>query len=211
MSAVKIFDGIDESERSEMLACFNAKHKKYAAGSNLTEQSGTAGKLGVLLSGEADLVRFDYDGYRNIMEHLCTGDVFGDFLYGAAGAEELAVVCDHKCEVLYIGYDDIVKRCSKACRHHSVLVNNLLQIMAEKVQSLRTHLEVLSKRSLRTKLLTYFRLLSKQTGAPSFTLPFTLSDLADYLYVDRSAMLREMKKLRDEKLLSSRGRKITLH
>ena len=211
MTTQKIFDNIDESEREEMLACFGAKRKKYAAGSDLTAQSGTKNKLGVLLSGEADLVRFDYDGYRNIMEHLCTGDVFGDFIYGAAGGEELAVVCDNKCEVLYIGYDDIVKRCPKACRHHSILVNNLLQIMTEKVQSLRTHLEVLSKRSLRTKLLTYFRLLSKQASSPSFTLPFSLADLADYLYVDRSAMLREMKKLRDEKLLSSRGRKITLY
>ncbi len=210
MTAIKIFDNIEENDWQQMLECFGAKRKKFAAGSNISARINADKTLGVLLAGEADLVRYDYDGYRNIMEHLTVGDIFGAPVTAAAGDEELSVTCDRKCEVLFMDYDDVIKRCPKACAHHSTLVNNLLRIMTEKVQNLRTHIEVLSQRSLRTKLLTYFRKLAKKENAPSFTLPFTLADLADYLFVDRSAMLREMKKLRDEGLLNSRGRKITL-
>lgn len=210
MQGVKIFDNIAENELQEMLQCFHAKRKKFSSGSTLATVGTSEPRLGVLLSGEADLVRIDYDGYRNIMEHLGEGDVFGDFLMQSVGTEELAVQTDRPCEVLFIDYRCIIKRCPSACRHHSTLVNNLLQIMSDKVQNLRNHLQVLSQRTLRTKLLTYFRMLAKQNKSNSFTLPFTLSDLADYLFVDRSAMLREMKKLREDELLTSRGRKIVL-
>ena len=210
MPSIKIFDNITESEQIKMRECFQTKQKKFTAGSNLSAHRGSEQRLGIMLSGEADLVRFDYDGYRNIIEHISTGDVFGDIIMQADGADELAVVCDRKCEVLFIDYINIIKRCPNACKCHSTLVDNLLKIIADKMQSLRAHLEVLSQRTLRTKLLTYFNKISKQSKSNTFTLPFTLSDLADYLYVDRSAMLREMKKLREENKISSRGRKITL-
>lgn len=210
MADVKIFDNIAESELDTMLECFHAKRKKFAAGSNLTARTSGTQKLGVLLSGEADMVRFDYEGYRNIMEHLSAGDVFGEMFTPSTEGDELAVVCERKCEVLFIDYEHIIKRCPNACASHSTVTSNLFRIMAEKLQNLRTHLEVLSQRTLRSKLLTYFRMLAKKEGNNSFTLPFTLADLSGYLFVDRSAMLREMKNLRDDKLLSSRGRKITL-
>lgn len=208
MEQNKIFDGITPEDLARMLDCFHTKHKKYAAGSTLSFTSADK-KLGILLDGDADLIRLDYDGYRNIMEHLTVGDVFGE-MFVQETANELAVVCNSKCEVLYVDYRDVVKRCPNACNCHSVLVANLLGIMTQKVRKLRSHLEVLSQRTLRTKLLTYFRMQAKAAGSRSFVLPFSLSDLADYLFVDRSAMLREMKNLREEGYLSSHGRKITL-
>ena len=210
MEITRIFDGIKDDELEKMLTCFGAKHKKFTPGNNLSTRRYGEPRPGVILSGEADLVRYDYDGYRNILEHLAPGDVFGEIFMQIEGADELAIVCEKKCEVLYMDYKNVIKRCPNACSFHSLLVDNILQIMAQKVQKLRTHLEVLSQRTLRTKLLTYFKMLSNQAGSESFTLPFSLADLADYLYVDRSAMLREMKNLREENLIVSRGKHITL-
>lgn len=207
MDGIRIFEGINDDELEQMLDCFKAKRRKFNSGSNITQKMGSS--LGVVLSGEADLIRFDYDGYRNIMEHLSTGDVFGEA--GAAlDGEELAVICDRKCEILFIDHSKIVKPCAKACPYHSTLINNLLSSTEQKVQSQRRHLDVLSRRTLRNKLIAYFKICAGSQGSNSFTLPFGLADLAGYLFVDRSAMLREMKKLRDDGIISSHGRKITL-
>ena len=43
-----------------------------------------------------------------------------------------------------------------------------------------------------------------------FSLPLSLSDLADYLAVDRSAMMRELKKLNNEHIIYSKGQNITI-
>ena len=42
---------------------------------------------------------------------------------------------------------------------------------------------------------------SSKNDSPSFSLPFTLSSLADYISVDRSAMMREIKKLKDDGII----------
>ena len=43
-----------------------------------------------------------------------------------------------------------------------------------------------------------------------FTLPFSLTDLADYLNVDRSAMMRELKLLKEDGLVEKIGNRIIL-
>ena len=70
--------------------------------------------------------------------------------------------------------------------------------------------DVLSRRSIREKLLCYFNQLAEKEGSRTFQLPFSLSMLADYIATDRSAMMRELKRLKEEGVLRSEGRRITL-
>ena len=71
-------------------------------------------------------------------------------------------------------------------------------------------MEVLSRRSIREKLLRYFELQAAKNTGGTFSLPFSLSALADYISTDRSAMMRELKKMRQEMLVTVSGRRITL-
>ena len=71
-------------------------------------------------------------------------------------------------------------------------------------------IELLTKRSTRDKILGYFTMLSSRNLSKSFSLPFSLTDLADYLSVDRSAMMREIKLLKEDGFIEKNGNKITL-
>lgn len=126
------------------------------------------------------------------------------------GGDSLEVVCRTSCDVLFIDYVHILKRCELACTHHSLLVQNMLRLIADKAQALSERVDVLSRRSIREKLLCYFRQLSEKAGGSTVTLPFSLSTLADYIATDRSAMMRELKRLREEGAIRTEGRKITL-
>ena len=122
----------------------------------------------------------------------------------------MEVICRTSCDVLFIDYPHIMKRCENACTDHSILVQNMLQMMLEKAQALSERVDVLSRRTIREKLLCYFRQMAEKAGGESFTLPFSLSTLADYIATDRSAMMRELKRLREEGLVRSDGRRFTL-
>ena len=87
----------------------------------------------------------------------------------------------------------------------------MLRLMSDKSQALSERVDVLSRRSIREKLLCYFRQLAGKAGNDTFTLPFSLSVLADYIATDRSAMMRELKRLREEGTVESDGRKFTLY
>ena len=84
------------------------------------------------------------------------------------------------------------------------------ELILNKMTVLNTRIELLTKRSIRDKLIGYFTLISSKNLNKSFTLPFSLTDLADYLSVDRSAMMREFKLLIDDGFIQKNGSKITL-
>ncbi len=91
------------------------------------------------------------------------------------------------------------------------MVENMFHLVADKATALSERVEVLSRRSIRDKLLCYFSLLASKAGGSGFSLPFSLSALADYISADRSAMMRELKKMREEHLLAVDGRAVTLY
>jgi len=167
--------------------------------------------VGVLLQGEAELVRFDYAGTRTILERMETGGVFGEVLaFTPTLGDCVEVVSSGVSEVLFMEYNHIMKRCEKACAHHSKLVQNMFRLVAEQTRRLSRRVEVLSRRSIRDKLQCYFHLCQLEAGSDTFTLPFTLSALADYISTDRSAMMRELKKLRGDGVVLIDGRTVTM-
>ncbi len=210
MDNIHVFDNISDDELESMMGCFKSQIKTFPAHKQLLSSSKDTDQIGVLLSGEADLIKYDYDGYRSIIEHLSEQDIFGHLLLQPFNETPIEIVSCTNCQVLYFDYACLIKRCVHACTHHSILVNNVLQIFSVKTRQLHARLDILSQRSIRGKLLTYFRYLAYEHHSNSFTLPFTLNSMADYLFIDRSAMLREMKKMRDEDIIQSKGRQITL-
>lgn len=211
MNEVHIFDNISKEELDRMIICFKAQVKKYPAQTRIPLDESNHFRIGIILSGEADLIKYDYDGYRNIIEHLATQDLFGHIFVQPFDENDMEVVSTTPCEVLFFNYEHLIKRCENACLHHSLLVNNVLQIFSDKTRKLHSRIEILSQRSIRSKLMIYFHHMTFKHHSDHFTLPFTLNSMADYLFIDRSAMLREMKKMRDEGLIESKGRHITVH
>lgn len=207
-----LFRDISYDEYLRMLSCFQAVQRSFRPDDliyDLSPEKNDA--VGIVERGTAALIRIDEEGIATVLEELGTGGVFGRSLaFAGSGEDSLEVVCRTPCDVLFIDYPHILKRCEKACTHHSLLVQNMLGLISEKAQALSRRVDVLSRRSIREKLLCYFRQLAEKEGSRTFTLPFSLSTLADYIATDRSAMMRELKRLREEGIIRSDGRQITL-
>ena len=207
-----LFQDISYEEYSRLLTCFQAVQKSFRSDDLIYDFSSPQNDaVGIVERGCAALIRIDEEGVATVMEELGPGGVFGRTLaFAGSSGDSLQVVCRTPCDVLFIDYPHILKRCEHACNRHSVLVQNMLRLMSDKAQALSQRVDVLSRRSIREKLLCYFRQLSEQAGSNTFTLPFSLSTLADYIATDRSAMMRELKRLREEGAIRSDGRQFTL-
>ena len=94
--------------------------------------------------------------------------------------------------------------------YYNQFIKNLLKILTDKISERNKRIEILTKKSIRDKLLEYFKINSQRTGSKIVYLPFTFTELADYLAVDRSAMSREMKYLKEEGFIQVSNKKITL-
>ncbi|MCI8329283.1 MAG: Crp/Fnr family transcriptional regulator [Oscillibacter sp.] len=204
-----LFHGIGYQDYCEILSCFQAVQRSFRADDLIYDFTSDA--VGVVERGQASLIRIDEDGVATVLEDLGAGGVFGKTLaFAGTTGDSLEVVCRRPCDVVFLDYSHIFTSCSHACTRHSTLVRNMLKLVADKAQALSCRVDVLSRRSIREKLLCYFRQLAQQAGGATFTLPFSLSTLADYTATDRSAMMRELKRLREEGSVRSDGRQFTL-
>jgi len=207
-----LFQGISYEDYQGLMECFQAVQRSFRADEMIYDLSAPrSDAVGILEQGEASVIRIDEEGVATVLEELGPGGVFGRTLaFAASQGDSLEVVGRTACQVLFIDYPHILSRCENACERHSLLVQNMLRLMSDKAQALSQRVDVLSRRSIREKLLCYFRQLSQRSGSPTFTLPFSLSTLADYIATDRSAMMRELKRLREEGVVRSEGRQFTL-
>lgn len=209
MNDLSIFKNITNDEIEFMLKCFHAIRMTYKKERTIISSIINSNYIGVILSGTANMVRYDYKGNRTILEKLERNSVFGN-IFTMLG-NDISIIATTDCEVLLIEYSHVYEQCRKNCRCHSIFTSNILDLLSDKVNELNERLEVLSNRSIRDKLLSYFGLLVKGKSKRSFILPFTYTELADYLSVDRSAMQRELKNLKDEGFITTNGKRVTLN
>ena len=209
MNNISIFKNINEEDIKKMLKCFEAKTRTFKKEATIMNYIGYTNTIGIIIKGKANLIRIDYDGKRTIIETLEENDIFGE-VFSNYNINELSIEAKEETTVIFIDYNHITKRCKKACSYHSKLVENTLNILSQKIVNNNERIEILAKRSTREKLLAYFEIMSKKNISKTFTLPFTYTDLADYLGVDRSAMQRELKLLKEEGFIKTNNKKITL-
>ena len=82
----------------------------------------------------------------------------------------------------------------------------MIGILSKRIYEQNERIEILTKRTIRDKLLKYFNSRIKETSSRVIYLPFTYTDLADYLGIDRAAMMRELKNLKEEGFITTTGR-----
>lgn len=165
--------------------------------------------IGIILKGHVQITRTDYQGNRTIIEELEEGDIFGTLL-SSLDSDECEVITKEESQVLMIDYNSIIQCPYTQYKYFNQFIKNLLEITTNKIEEKNERIEILAKKTIRDKLLSYFNIYAKKHGSKIIYLPFSYTTLADYIAVDRSAMSRELKYLKEEGFIETKGRKITL-
>lgn len=190
--------------------CSKIQKKHFKKNEIITTYIQNRNQICIMVNGKADLIRFDLNGNQDILDKFSSNDIFGESFYPVHTNNELTVIATSECDVLFLVHDDISHKCKQNCKFHNTLSSSILELTLNNAVHQNTRIEVLSKRSIREKLLSYFSILSSKDFSKTVTIPFSFTNLADYLSVDRSAMMRELKNLIDEGFISKNGNRIKL-
>ena len=201
----ELFKDISDVEFQKIGKCFNVKNISYKKEQTVLSNTKNAGTVGIVVSGEVQLVHYDYHGNRTILAEYTEGDVFGD-IFSNIGNGEISVQAKVDSEIMFLDSDHIINRCKKNCPYHNTIIQNMIQILSKRIYDQNERIEILTKRTIRDKLLKYFNSKTKRTSSRVIYLPFTYTDLADYLGIDRAAMMRELKNLKNEGFITTSGR-----
>jgi CRP-like cAMP-binding protein len=81
------------------------------------------------------------------------------------------------------------------------LLKNILEMISNANMRQLYKIDILSKKSLRDRIVLYLSLQAKRKKTNDFLIPFNREEFAAYLCVDRSALSRELGRMQDEGLI----------
>lgn len=205
----KLLDGISLNNQRKLLKMFEAHTFTYKSDKTILSTLKHENIIGIVLEGSIQITYNNYNGDKTIIENLKEGDALGTMFLPIA-EDDYEITTKNDTKIAIIDYKNIINNSFYNYSYYCEFINNLLNLMTSKMQEKNERIELLSKKTIRNKLLEYFKIKTENRITKNIYLPFTFMDLAAYLGVDRSAMHRELKHLQDEGLIEIKNKKITL-
>ncbi len=203
-----LFTNISEKNQEKILKILEASTLNFKPNCQILTSVKLDNMIGIVLSGYMQIIRTDYNGNRTIIEELTENDVFGTTI--SSLTNECEIITKEDTKIVIIDFNNILNDVENNLSYYKQFIKNLLEIYSDKINTKNERIEILTKKTIRDKLLEYFKIVSKRNNSKKIYLTMTYIELADYLAVDRSAMTRELKNLADERLIKREDKKITL-
>ncbi|MGI5824414.1 MAG: Crp/Fnr family transcriptional regulator [Bacillota bacterium] len=201
-----LFSGLNDSRLEEHLQYYRAAVKVYDKGDFLVGTEEKMKHFGLVLRGSVQAVMDDINGDRIIMANVSEGVTFGEALCFTGRLTDIFITATTDCRILWLSCYNIRKNLQLNTEAERRFTN----LLANRTLQMNDRIQVLSKKSLRAKLNTFFTQCMVQYKNTDFVLDMDRESMAAYLGIDRSALSRELSKMRSEGLLEFRKNRFKL-
>lgn len=199
---MRLFEGIDEKELKPMLQCLGGRVRTFHKGEFVTMVDEPIKRIGVVIKGGVQMIKEDAWGSKVILTFIEEQGIFGEtFVCGEYESATVAFYAIRDSVILFLPFKKVMNSCTTSCVFHHHLIENMVAMIARKNYQLMEKVEITSKKTLREKILTYLSLQQESTSADGFEIPLKRMELAEYLCADRSALTRELYKMKEEGLI----------
>lgn len=203
------FENLSSSQKTRLLSLLQVHIYKYNKQQEILSTIKRENIICIVITGTVQIIKIDYNGNEIILENLKENDIFGSNI-SDINNENCEIIAKEYTEILVIDYDILLNEKNFNYSYFNIFFKNVFDIINNKYRETNNKIRILEEKTIRNRLLEYFEIEYKKTSLRTITLPFNLKDLADYIAVNRSAMFRELKSLKEEKFISIKGKKITL-
>ena len=200
-----IFNGMSPDEIDQALSELCAIEKAYEKNSLILRAGDTTDSLGLVLSGSVTIESNDMWGNRTILSNVGEGGFFAE-TYALLENEPLLVdvMANENCRILFFKVGSLKKLKSNMNLWSFKLISNLLKISANKNLHLSGRSFHTSPKTIRGRVMVYLSSVSLKKGSNEFDIPFDRQQLADYLNLERSALSKELGKMKKDGLIEVR-------
>ncbi|WP_129724062.1 Crp/Fnr family transcriptional regulator [Xylanivirga thermophila] len=205
-----LFNHMTDEDIRNCLKCSHSKVISYEKDEVIFLQQDKPKKLFILIEGSVVVCSDSISGKRNIITTISkTGEVFGEvFLFlDERGYENYAIAAD-RAEVLEMPKEFLYHNCGNNCGYHTLLISNMLSILAQKAYHLNQKLQIMSSSTLRQKISKL--LLQNVDKGGNVILKMKREELADFLNVARPSLSRELMKMQEDGLVKIERNKIKI-
>ena len=205
LSEYALFHHLSEEDIASVLSELRAQERQYKKGSMILSAGHMTDSMGLVLSGSVTVQSNDLWGNRTILSYVCEGDYFaGTFAWLQDEVMLVDVVANEDCRILFLNIGLARELSVEQHPWTARLTANLLTVAARKNLVLTGRVFHTAPKSARARIMAFLNSVSLQKQSREFDIPFDRQQLADYLNLDRSAMSKELGRMRDEGLIQAK-------
>ena len=205
LQKIMLFRGLTDSEIAEALQVLEAHEKRYEKGETLLTAGSVTERMGLVLEGSVAIESNDAWGNRTSISHVGCGQVFAE-TYALLENEPMLVdvTASENCRILFLRSGRIQSLQNSQNPWALKYITNLLTISMHKNLILSGRSFHTAPKSIRGRVMAYLNSVSLQKHSREFDIPFDRQQLADYLNLERSALSKELGKMKGDGLISCR-------
>lgn len=208
-----LFFNIEEDEIIRILYDFKAEIKYFDKRNIIIYTGDTADSIYFILNGNIEISKEYDDARKNIVNILTNGDIFAESLALSSNKiSPIQAVSLHKSELLKIEVNNIFKNNNDKINNNTrvIFIQNLMRIISDKNKFLSFKNDILSQKSLRSKIIMYLKYMYNIQKSKTITVPYNRDKLSEFISSDRSALSRELNRLSNENIIKLEKNKIVI-
>ena len=193
---------MDDNELTASLDFFRAYEQKFKKGSTILHAGDLTDKMGLVMEGSVTVESDDAWGNRSILSKVEAGGFFAE-TYAVLPKEPLlvSVIANEDCHILFLRIGSLKQLQNNMEQWMIKFVSNLLMLSMHKNLMLSSRSFHTAPKTIRGRVMAYLNSVSMQKHAREFNIPFDRQQLADYLNLERTALSKELSKMKADGLI----------
>lgn len=201
----QLFHGLDREEIRAFLTFANPKYVRLFPDHPQRVGPGLCETIGLLLSGTTAVYSIDSEGNRIMLKTVDMGGNTGT-LYSILDFANTLIELDSRTEglLLLLMPETLFETHPQLAAVQHKLLRNLVHTQQELFTDMSVHIEILSQRTIRSKVTRFLQTCVRKYGGTEFSVPFTRDELAVYLAVDRASLSRSLSEMKEQGVIDFR-------
>ncbi|MEE1474851.1 MAG: Crp/Fnr family transcriptional regulator [Fusobacterium sp.] len=206
-----IFYNLKKDEIINILKFFSYSKEDFEKNNFIFEIGKPISKIGIILSGEINIIKEDFWGNRNILNKFKSGEIFGEvFALAKVSPNNILVETSQNSKILFLDLTNFSIDNENNSNEILKFLSNIFKISLKKNILFTEKLEHITKKTIREKIISYLSTEALKNRSNSFFIKFDRQELADYLFVERSALSRELSSMKKDGLIEYNKNYFTL-
>ena len=202
LSGSPLFVGCTPEEIHGVLTCLGYAVRSYPRGAAILNAGETVTAIGVVRSGSVRIENNDAWGNRSVLSMIGPNQIFAEAYACVPGERAMVtVIANEACEVLFLQTGRLFQDGGTVEHLPGRFLQNLITVCARKNLELSHRIFHNASKSIRGRVMSYLSYQAGIQGKRMVTIPFDRQQLADYLGTERSALSRELAKMKQDGLL----------
>ena len=197
-----VFQGLTEQELQQLEQIGAIRRQNFHKHVTVFHEGDLVHEIGIVLEGSVLIENNDLWGNKSILSRVEKGQVFAESYAFHKVPLMVDAIADEDSLILFLDVQWLMEEQNAQATWYCKMLKNLLLISTKKNRNLSNRIFCTTAKTVRGRLAAFFSEQAAKAGNNTFDIPFNRQQMADYLNLDRSALSKELGKMREEGLLT---------